>query len=154
MLLCSLTAHSITCIPVRVVDGDTFKCEIYDLPEIFGSNISVRLKDCDSPEINSTRGEEAKKELADILSESEEVTLENVTRGKYFRLVADVYVNNQKVECPNNLFSYAQASYQCGSKTKCSQMVSCEEAYYYLNTCGLQKLDRDNDGIPCESLCN
>ncbi|WP_083455615.1 excalibur calcium-binding domain-containing protein [Sphingopyxis sp. 113P3] len=32
-------------------------------------------------------------------------------------------------------------------------MNSCEEAYFYLNQCGLHRLDRDDDGIPCESIC-
>lgn len=42
---------------------------------------------------------------------------------------------------------------QCGTKTKCGEMVSCDEARFYLNSCGLTRLDRDHDGIPCESLC-
>ncbi len=41
----------------------------------------------------------------------------------------------------------------CGTKTTCSEMDSCEEATCYLIQCGLTRLDRDNDGIPCESLC-
>lgn len=42
----------------------------------------------------------------------------------------------------------------CGSKTKCGQMISCEEAKYYLNSCGVSRLDGDKDGVPCEALCN
>ncbi|CAM3042978.1 thermonuclease family protein [Dichelobacter nodosus] len=49
--------------------------------------------------------------------------------------------------------SKAQST-NCGSKRFCKQMSSCHEAMYYLNQCGLSRLDRDNDGIPCESLCN
>ncbi|MEZ5452905.1 MAG: excalibur calcium-binding domain-containing protein [Thiothrix sp.] len=41
----------------------------------------------------------------------------------------------------------------CGSKRYCTQMQSCQEARFYLNKCGLDRLDKDNDGIPCESLC-
>lgn len=41
----------------------------------------------------------------------------------------------------------------CGGKRYCSEMSSCEEAEFYFNRCGLSRLDRDNDGIPCESLC-
>lgn len=41
----------------------------------------------------------------------------------------------------------------CGSKTICGQMDNCAEAKHYLNDCGMPKLDRDGDGIPCESLC-
>jgi hypothetical protein len=32
-------------------------------------------------------------------------------------------------------------------------MSSCEEAMYYLNSCGSSRLDGYGDGIPCESLC-
>jgi len=41
----------------------------------------------------------------------------------------------------------------CGSKYYCKEMTSCEEAQYYLNQCGLTRLDGDGDGIPCESIC-
>ncbi len=44
-------------------------------------------------------------------------------------------------------------SFQCRSKTTCRQMQSCAEAKYYLINCGLTRLDRDKDGIPCESIC-
>lgn len=40
----------------------------------------------------------------------------------------------------------------CGSKKYCHQMVSCEEAKRYL-ACGVSSLDKDGDGLPCESLC-
>ncbi len=43
--------------------------------------------------------------------------------------------------------------FTCGTKTYCREMVSCEEARFYLRSCGLSRLDGDNDGIPCESLC-
>jgi micrococcal nuclease len=41
----------------------------------------------------------------------------------------------------------------CGRKHLCSQMVTCEEAKIYLLQCGVQTLDGNSDGIPCESLC-
>ncbi|MEI6532382.1 MAG: thermonuclease family protein [Candidatus Roizmanbacteria bacterium] len=44
--------------------------------------------------------------------------------------------------------------FTCSGKSTCGQMTSCAEANYYLSTCGLGKLDRDKDGIPCETLCN
>lgn len=45
------------------------------------------------------------------------------------------------------------AGFSCGGKSKCGQMDSCEEARFYLKKCGLSRLDRDHDGIPCESIC-
>ena len=41
----------------------------------------------------------------------------------------------------------------CGSKSYCKDMRTCSEAVHYLEECGLQRLDADNDGIPCESIC-
>lgn len=41
----------------------------------------------------------------------------------------------------------------CGTKRTCGEMVSCSEANFYLNQCGLSRLDRDHDGVPCESIC-
>ncbi len=42
---------------------------------------------------------------------------------------------------------------KCGTKRFCREMSSCSEARYYLNNCGLNRLDGDNDGVPCENLC-
>lgn len=42
---------------------------------------------------------------------------------------------------------------QCGAKQTCKEMSSCEEARFYLEQCGLTRLDGNGDGIPCESLC-
>lgn len=41
----------------------------------------------------------------------------------------------------------------CGRKHFCREMTSCAEARFYLGRCGLTRLDRDRDGIPCEPLC-
>lgn len=42
---------------------------------------------------------------------------------------------------------------ECGSKKYCREMISCEEAKFYLNTCGVKSLDGNNDGIPCSKIC-
>lgn len=41
----------------------------------------------------------------------------------------------------------------CGNKTHCSEMTSCEEARHYLTKCGIETMDGDGDGMPCEALC-
>ncbi len=41
----------------------------------------------------------------------------------------------------------------CGKKYYCKQMVTCDEAHFYLTACGLKRLDTNHDGVPCESLC-
>jgi len=47
----------------------------------------------------------------------------------------------------------AAAAKKCGAKRKCGQMSSCAEARFYLKKCELRRLDRDRDGVPCESIC-
>ena len=44
-------------------------------------------------------------------------------------------------------------NYNCAKKT-CSQMSECSEAYFQYQQCGNTSLDRDKDGVPCESICN
>lgn len=44
-------------------------------------------------------------------------------------------------------------SFTCAGKRRCAEMVSCEEARFYLTACGVSSLDRDHDGVPCEALC-
>lgn len=45
------------------------------------------------------------------------------------------------------------ADFQCGLKHYCRQMISCDEAKFYNQRCGVRSLDGDNDGTPCEALC-
>lgn len=42
---------------------------------------------------------------------------------------------------------------ECKGKKTCREMSSCEEAKFYLNHCGVTRIDGDGDGIPCEKLC-
>lgn len=47
----------------------------------------------------------------------------------------------------------ATRQFTCAGKRKCAQMLSCEEAKFYLASCGVASLDRDGDGVACNSLC-
>jgi hypothetical protein len=44
-------------------------------------------------------------------------------------------------------------NFTCGAKRYCGEMESCAEARFYLEECGLARLDGDGDGVPCESIC-
>lgn len=46
-----------------------------------------------------------------------------------------------------------KSGFSCEGKRTCGQMSSCAEARFYLTQCGVSRLDRDHDGIPCESIC-
>lgn len=43
--------------------------------------------------------------------------------------------------------------FSCTGKQSCRQMISCEEAIFYLEHCGLLSIDGNHDGIPCNKLC-
>ena len=45
-------------------------------------------------------------------------------------------------------------SWSCQPRRTCPQIGSCGEANWYLSNCSWGgKLDRDSDGVPCESMC-
>lgn len=44
--------------------------------------------------------------------------------------------------------------FSCDNSGKyCKAMSSCAEATFYLEQCGVRRLDRDGDGVPCENVC-
>jgi len=89
---------------ISVYDGDTFRVDIDSLPPIVGKNIPIRLNGVDTPEI---RGKcEYEKDLAikardfvrNKLANAKEIKLNNLQRGKYFRVVANVMVDGVSLE--------------------------------------------------------
>ncbi|QLB14888.1 hypothetical protein A6B39_05175 [Mannheimia granulomatis] len=52
------------------------------------------------------------------------------------------------------LFSPIAFAFSCNDPIPyCKEMQSCEQAKFYLEKCDADRLDRDNDGIPCENVC-
>jgi hypothetical protein len=41
-------------------------------------------------------------------------------------------------------------AFTCSGKKVCREMTSCREARFYLTECGVNSLDGDRDGVPCE----
>jgi len=89
---------------ISVYDGDTFRVDIDSLPPIVGKNIPIRLNGIDTPEI---RGKcQYEKDLAlkardfvrNKLANAKEIKLTKLQRGKYFRVVADVYIDGVSLE--------------------------------------------------------
>ncbi len=59
----------------------------------------------------------------------------------------------ESVEVDHPLFAKGSGGSQCkGLPTTCGQMANCEQAKLALK-CGNTRLDRDKDGVPCESIC-
>jgi endonuclease YncB( thermonuclease family) len=89
---------------VSVYDGDTIKVNIKSYPPIVGQKISIRISGIDTPEIRAKCYKEKKlaikaRELVKsiLLNSTSTIELRNIKRGKYFRLVADVYIDGKSV---------------------------------------------------------
>jgi len=84
---------------LRVIDGDTFACDIDEHSAIAGKNISIRLRGINTPELRSRNEEERKsanlekQRLFDLLHNAQAIELRNLGRDKYFRINADVYID-------------------------------------------------------------
>tara|TARA_R110002126_G_scaffold38679_8_gene115380 strand:- start:3592 stop:3885 length:294 start_codon:yes stop_codon:yes gene_type:complete len=62
-------------------------------------------------------------------------------------------VLKESVEVDHPLFAKGAGGAQCkGLPSTCGQMANCEQAKQALE-CGNKRLDRDKDGVPCESIC-
>ncbi len=64
--------------------------------------------------------------------------------GRYF------FLTKAHPPAESNSIPNAASGFQCAGKIYCSQMVSCEEALFYLHHCPGVKIDGDGDKIPCE----
>jgi len=82
-----------------IYDADTFRVDIDSWPDIIGSRMSVRVLGVDAPEIRGKCDSEkksarlAKKFTVNFLREGSYIELRNMQRGKYFRILAEVYVD-------------------------------------------------------------
>jgi len=88
---------------VSVYDGDTVFFDICNWPAIVGKRIGVRVNGIDAPERRDKNEKvkalaaEARMFVVQTLKDSEVVELRNMQRGKYFRIVTDVYVDGQNL---------------------------------------------------------
>ena len=112
LITCNVSAESIKdmtfgTLKVREVtsiyDGDTFRANLSGLHPLISKRIGIRVSGIDTPEM---RGEcdkekklarEAKQFTVNFLRSSNDIELRNVKRGKYFRIVADVYGDNKSL---------------------------------------------------------
>ena len=85
-----------------VYDGDTFHVSLGCDFSFCCENIAIRVRDIDTPELNKKRPKEYEqalkaKRFTEHFLQQGEITLKNIKRGKYFRLIADVYVNGKSL---------------------------------------------------------
>ena len=104
MTLADITYDSVSIAEVTsIYDGDTFRANIPDYPPIIGQHMSIRIKGVDTPEMRGKCEQEkllarkAKQYTLMALSNAKTIELRNMQRGKYFRIVAEVYADGQSV---------------------------------------------------------
>jgi len=82
-----------------IYDGDTFRANLTGYPAIAGEHIGIRVNGIDTPEMRGKCEQEkllarkAKKVAVEALRNGKLIELRNMKRGKYFRIVADVYID-------------------------------------------------------------
>ena len=86
-----------------IYDADTFRVNIKNWPDIVGRRMSVRVNGIDAPEMRGKCKEEkrlaklAKQFTVKLLRSGKVIEIRNIKRDKYFRLLADVYIDNNSL---------------------------------------------------------
>ena len=96
---------------ISVYDGDTFKVSLPCKYPIFCENISVRIKNIDTPELKTKNkcekiaAKKAKKLTQDFLTNGK-IVLKNCERDKYFRLLCEVkkQISDEETDLSKILF--------------------------------------------------
>lgn len=85
---------------ISVYDGDSFRANIKGHPDISGKAIGIRIYGIDTPEIRGQKNpklkalaQKAKAFAVKRLKKGKSIILKNTRRGKYFRIVAEVWID-------------------------------------------------------------
>ena len=88
---------------VDVYDGDTFKIDLPNMHPLFGDDLSIRLFGVDTPEMRGTTDEvkalamQAQQLTEKALKGASKIELRNPQRGKYFRIISEVWIDGESL---------------------------------------------------------
>ncbi|MFN9066796.1 MAG: thermonuclease family protein [Bdellovibrionales bacterium] len=101
---CAHTQNSFNCVEfLRNYDGDTLTVNIPNVHPLIGNKISVRVNGIDAPEkrgvkpCEKDRARTAQKLVQSLLKSAQRIDLRNVQRDKYFRILAEVWVDDLSI---------------------------------------------------------
>lgn len=83
----------------RVIDGDTIVITLADIHPLFGLSLPIRVAGVQAPELKTPDkkpnplGIKAKQFTERFIRQKGFVDLKNCKRGRYFRIVADVFID-------------------------------------------------------------
>ncbi|MEA2017092.1 MAG: thermonuclease family protein [Campylobacterota bacterium] len=106
-----------------IYDGDTFRANIDSFPSLIGKRMSIRINGIDTPEMRAKCSKEknlarrAKQFSVSALRGAKVIELRDMKRGKYFRIVADVFVDSKSLGSMLIDKGFA-VPYDGGTKTK------------------------------------
>ena len=107
---------------VKAYDGDTVIVNIASLPPVFGYHLPIRIAHIDAPEVRGDTVCEkqaalsAGLEVATLLSEAKKIELISPKRDKYFRVVADVLIDDKILLSEHMLSKKLAYAYEGGTK--------------------------------------
>lgn len=84
-------------------DGDTIRVSVKGWHPLIGNNIGIRIAGIDTPELRDSRpkikalARKAKRFTRAKLSKGNKIILKNMRRGKYFRIVAEVWIDGESL---------------------------------------------------------
>lgn len=120
---CTHDKTSFRCVEyVRNYDADTITFNIPSTHPLLGEKINIRVLGVDTPEIRTknkcekAKAKASKDIVADKLKKAKRIDLLNVSRGKYFRIVADVIIDGESLS--KYLLSQGHAYAYDGGKKK------------------------------------
>ena len=88
---------------INVYDGDSFRVNIDEFPPIIGENIAIRILGIDTPEIKGNCQQErqlaikARDFTRKYLNSGSVISLTDLKRDKYFRILANVYIDGKNL---------------------------------------------------------
>jgi len=88
---------------VDLYDGDTFYINLPKVPSLLGKRLGIRVKGIDTPEIRGgsayekAMAKKAKIFTKKMLDGARKVDLKSCVRGKYFRIVCNVYIDGKSL---------------------------------------------------------
>ncbi|TKB53321.1 thermonuclease family protein [Ferrimonas aestuarii] len=86
-----------------IYDADTFRVNIDGWPAVAGERIPVRVKGVDAPELRGQcdmekqLARQAKQFTVRQLRQAKQIELKHIERGKYFRLLAEVWIDGKSL---------------------------------------------------------
>lgn len=119
---CAHTSDRFNCVKyVRNYDADTITFDIPNVHPLIGKNIGIRVRHVDTPEIRGKlpcekeAARNSRRLVENLLKRGQRIDLVNIDKDKYFRILADVYIDGADLKdylLKNNL------AYRYEGKTK------------------------------------